>query len=148
MTSLMMTFLPFEKWAQFHPVLINIRYRADWEPAAASGRRVPGVSWGCPAALWGPSTLNPTRVSWKTLTWNKLADFFLCACIYVVDWPHVAQVRFLATKRPHLERSHLNWQFPSSWDRKLRLLKKMVLLFMGQKDWVKKTDFSGVLDQV
>ena len=24
-------------------------YRADWEPAAANGRRVLGVSWGCPA---------------------------------------------------------------------------------------------------
>ena len=42
-------------------------YRADWEPEAASGRRALGVSWGCSAALWGPSTPNPTRVSGKPL---------------------------------------------------------------------------------
>ena len=34
-------------------------YRADWEPAASSGKcmaGVPGVFWRCPAALQGPST--------------------------------------------------------------------------------------------
>ena len=34
--------------------------RADWGPAAPSGRRVLRVSWGCPAVLWGPSTSNST----------------------------------------------------------------------------------------
>ena len=42
-------------------------YRADWEPAATSGRRALGLFWRCPAVLWGPSTPNPTQVSWKTL---------------------------------------------------------------------------------
>ena len=51
-------------------------YRADWEPAATSGRRVLGVFWRCPAVLWGPSTPNPTQVSWKTLI-LKIGRFFL-----------------------------------------------------------------------
>ena len=42
-------------------------YRADWEPEAPSGRRALGVFWRCPAVLWGPSTPNPTQVSWKPL---------------------------------------------------------------------------------
>ena len=28
-------------------------YRADWEPAATSRRRVPRVFWRYPTALWG-----------------------------------------------------------------------------------------------
>ena len=56
--------------------------RVDWEPAAASGRRVLGVSWRCPAALWGPSTPNPSQVSWKTLALKKWpfspCDMWIC----------------------------------------------------------------------
>ena len=43
-------------------------YRADWEPAAASGGRtggVLGVFWGSPTGLWGSSTPNQARVSVK-----------------------------------------------------------------------------------
>ena len=32
---------------------VAMAYRVDWEPAAPSRRRILGVSWGCPAALWG-----------------------------------------------------------------------------------------------
>ena len=40
-------------------------HRADWGPAALSGRctgGVLGVFWRCPAGLWGPSTINPARI--------------------------------------------------------------------------------------
>ena len=46
-------------------------YRADWEPAATSGKcmaGVPGVFWRSPAVLQGPSTHNPTLVLRKTHT--------------------------------------------------------------------------------
>ena len=49
------------------PLFCLVSYRADWEPAATSGRRALGVFWRCPAVLWGPSTPNPTQVSWETL---------------------------------------------------------------------------------
>ena len=77
-------------------------YRADWEPAATSGRRVLGVFWRCPAVLWGPSTPNPTQVSWKTLI-LKNWPIFPASCGYVVVLPHVAQVRFWRPKMPHSE---------------------------------------------
>ena len=77
-------------------------YRADWEPEASSGRRVLGVFWRCPAVLWGPSTPNPTQVSWKTLILKNWL-IFPASCGYVVVLPHVAQVRFWRPKRPHSE---------------------------------------------
>ena len=55
-----------------------LTYRADWEPEAASGRRALGVFWGCPAALLGPSTPNPTQVSWKTLA---LKNWLIFSCV-------------------------------------------------------------------
>ena len=126
-------------------------YRADWEPAAASGRRVLGVSWGCPAALWGPSTPNSTRVSWKTLI-LKNWPIFPVSCGYVVDWPHVAQVRFWRPKRPHSEKRHAVWQSPSSWDKNCGLFKNIdfIFYFYGSKSGVlgQKTVFWGVLDRV
>ena len=65
-----------------HPVLAY--YRADWEPAAPSGRCVLGVSWRCPAVLGGPSTPSPNQVSWKTLILKKSPIFpvsmWICGC--------------------------------------------------------------------
>ena len=78
------------------------RYRADWEPAATSGRRALGVFWRCPAVLWGPSTPNPTQISWKPLI-LKNWPIFPASCGYVVVLPHVAQVRFWRPKKPHSE---------------------------------------------
>ena len=77
-------------------------YRANWEPAASSGRRALGVFWRCPAVLWGLSTPTPTQVSWKTLI-LKNWPIFPASCGYVVVLPHVAQVRFWRPKRPHSE---------------------------------------------
>ena len=80
-------------------------YRADWEPEAASGKcmtGVPGVFWRCPAVLWGPSTPNPTQVSWKTLILKNWL-IFPASCGYVVVLPHMAQVRFWRPKMPHSE---------------------------------------------
>ena len=77
----------------FEDVADSSSYRADWEPAATSGRRVLGVFWRCPAVLWGPSAPNPTQVSWKTLI-LKNWPIFPASCGYVVVLPHVAKVRF------------------------------------------------------
>ena len=111
------------------------QYRADWEPAGASGRRVLGVFWRYPAVLLGPSTPYPTLVSWKTLI-LKNWPIFPTSCGYVVDWPHVAQVRFWRPKRPHSEKRHVIWRYlfgnpPYHGTRNCELFKK--LLFMGQK---------------
>ena len=57
-------------------------YRADWEPAAASGRRALVVPWGCPAVLWGLSTANRTCIYlMEPPYFEKLADFSLCMWI-------------------------------------------------------------------
>ena len=56
-------------------------YRADWEPAATSGKSmagVPGVFWRCPAVLQGPSTHNPTLVAGKTLILKNWPIFPIC----------------------------------------------------------------------
>ena len=47
-------------------------YRADWEPAAPSGRHAPG----CQAVLWGPSTPDPTPGFMKTPCFEKKTDRF------------------------------------------------------------------------
>ena len=112
------------------------QYRADWELAAAGGEACPGGVLGVPSGLVGPLTPNQTRASWKTII-LKNGLIFLYACGYVVDWPHVAQVRFWRPKRPHLERSHVVRQSPSLWDRKCRLFKKKCgFIFLVL--WVKK----------
>ena len=67
----------------------------------------------------GPSTPSPTRVSWKPLV-LKSWPFFPVSCGNVVDWPHVAEVRFWRPKRPHLEKRHAIWRSPSSCDKHLR----------------------------
>ena len=61
--------------------------------------------------MWGPSTLNSTCISWKPLI-LKNRPIFLCACGYVVDLPHVAQVRFWQPKRPHSERKDMPFGNP------------------------------------
>ena len=46
-------------------------YRADWEPAASSGKSmagVPGVFWRSPVVFWGLSAQNPALVSGKPHT--------------------------------------------------------------------------------
>ena len=56
-------------------------YRADWEPEAPSRRRALGVFWRCPAVLWGPSTPNPTQVSWKNPYFEKIGEtIFPASC--------------------------------------------------------------------
>ena len=55
-----------------------------------------------------------------------------------MDWPHAAQVRFWQPSRPQSEKRHAIWQYPSSWDKKLRTFQNC-RFFMGKK--------SGVLGQ-
>ena len=71
-----------------------------------------GVSGGCPGgAQWSCGYhLHPIQLGFHGNPYFKKIDqFFSCACGYVVDWPHVAQVRFWRPKRPHLERRHAIW---------------------------------------
>ena len=75
----------------------SLSYRADWEPAATSGRRVLGVFWRCPVVLWGPSTPNPTQTSWKTLILKRLADSYCVMWICGGFAPHGPSA-LLATK--------------------------------------------------
>ena len=81
---------------------VTVSYRADWEPATTSGRRALSVFWRYSAVLWGPSTPNPTQISWKTIILKNWL-IYPASCGYVVDWPHVAQVRFWRPKLPHSE---------------------------------------------
>ena len=102
-----------------------------------------GVSWGCPRDdRWSfGDHLHPIQLGLhRKSLFVKFGRLFLCACGYVVDLPHVAQVRFWRSKRPHLEKRHLVWQSPSSWDKKLQTI---FLPFMGPKVvfWVKKWCF-------
>ena len=46
------------------------------------------------------------------------------SCGYVVDWPHVAQVRFRPPKRPHSEKKTCHSETPLSWIKKMRTFKK------------------------
>ena len=113
--------------------------RADWEPAAASGRRVLGMSWGCPAVLWGTIYTESNPGFMENPDFEKLAYF---SCVHVDMW-------WIGPCGPSalLERSHVVWQSPSSWDKNCRLFKNvnfdLILLFMGQKGvlWVKKRCF-------
>ena len=84
---------------------------------------VGGVPLGCPGGAQRScgDHLHPIQLVFHgTLFFLKNRRFFsLCACAYVVDWPHVAQVRFWRPKGPHSETRHVVWQSSSSWDKKL-----------------------------
>ena len=87
--------------------VLKMRYRADWEPAAASGKcmaGVPGVFWRCPAVLWGPSTPNPTWVQGKPIL-RKIGRFSLYACGNGVDLPHVAKHAFGDQMGPNMQKA-------------------------------------------
>ena len=60
-----------------------------------------GKIGGAPA-MSAAATPSQTQVSWKTLV-LKNWPIFPASCGYVVDWPHVAQVRFWRPKMPHSE---------------------------------------------
>ena len=125
----------------------SLACRADWESAAPSRRRTLGVSWGCPAAVWGPPTPNPTQISWKPLILENWS-IFPVLCEYV-DWPYVAQVRFWRPKRPHLKKRLAIWQSSLSWDNKSWTFQKntCIILFTFYRSksgtLVQKTVFWG-----
>ena len=104
-------------------------YRADWELAASSGRRVLGVSLGCPAVLWGAIYTQFNSGVMETPFFEKLADFFLRACGCVVNLPHVAQVRFLQPKRPYFDQKACRLAIPLIRDKKLQTFQKASIFF-------------------
>merc|ERR1712185_268132 len=107
-------------------------YRADWEPAATSGRRALGVFWRCPAVLWGPSTPNPTQVSWKTLILKNWPIFPICMWKWGGSAPS-GQARVSGPNWPQCAKSHAAWRSLSSRAEKLRVFsKKDFLSFFDQ----------------
>ena len=101
-------------------------YRADWEPAATSGKcmaGVPGVFWRCSAVLWGPSIHNPTRISGKTLILKNWPIFPICMEKRVGSAPS-DQGRLWQPNGPECAKSHATSQSPSSRTEKLRTFSK------------------------
>ena len=106
-------------------------------PATCHGRVL-----GVPSGLVGTIRTQSNLGFHENPYFEKNGRFFSCAsCGYVVDLPHVAQVRFWRPKRPHSEESRVIWQSPSSWDKKLRIFKKEVSFFYFL--WVQKWCFGS-----
>ena len=122
------------QWASIH--------RADWELEAASRNRAElGVFWRCPAASRGPSTPNPTQVSWKTLI-LKNWPIFTTPCGYVVNWPHVSQVRFWRPMCSHSEKG-MPLGNPAYQGTKICGLLKKRPIFWFYLSWVKRWHFGS-----
>ena len=106
-------------------------YRADWEPAATSGKcmaGVPGVFWRCSAVLWGPSIHNPTRVAGKTHTSKNWPIFPICMWKRVGSAPS-GQARVSRPNWPQCAKSDAAWQSLSSRAEKLRIFSKIFFSF-------------------
>ena len=102
-------------------------YRADWEPAATSGKcmaGVPGVFWRCPAALQGPSTHNSTWVPRKTHTSKNWPIFPICMWKWGGSAPS-GQARVSRPNWPQCAKSDAAWQSLSSRAEKLRIFSKI-----------------------
>ena len=98
-------------------------YRADWEPAATSGKSmagVPGVFWRCLAVLQGPSTHNPAWVAGKTLILKNWPIFPICMWKWGGSAPS-GQARVSRPNWPQCAKSHAAWQSLSSRAEKLRV---------------------------
>ena len=122
---------------------------ADWKPAAPRRRRVLGVPWRCPAVLWGPSTPNSTRVSWKTLILKNWPICPVCMWICGGSVP-CGPSALLATKKASFRKktcrlviSLITGQKIADFSKKCRFL---FLTLYGSKRGVlgQKTVFSGV----
>ena len=119
--------------------LLGYPYRADWEPAAPSGKCVAGVPrvfWRCRAVLQGPSTHNPTLVAGKTLILKNWPIFPLCMWKMGGSAPF-GQARLSRPNWPQCAKSHAAWQSLSSRAEKSRIFSKIVVYFL--------TDFFKVL---
>ena len=91
-------------------------------------QRAGGVSGGVlgvPSGLVGTIYTQSNSRFRENPSFEKIGRFFLCTC----GCGGLAQVRFWRPKRPHLERSHVVWQSPSSWDKKLQTFQKNVNFF-------------------
>ena len=124
----------------------DLLYRADWEPAAASRRRTSGVL-GVPSDLVGTIYTQFNSGFRENSDFEKINRFFLCACGYMVDWPHVAQVRFWRPKGPHSEKKTCRLAILRIMGQKIAdFSKKEVSIFLPL--WVKRGCFgsrNGVL---
>ena len=102
----------------------------DWEPVELAGVCPQGtLGVTVPSGLVGAIYTQSNSDFIETPYFEKIGRFFWCACGYVVNWPHVAQVRFWRPKTPHLESSHVVWQSPSSWEKKKRKSQKKLSAF-------------------
>ena len=103
-------------------------YRADWEPAATSGKcmaGVPGALWRLLAVLQGPSTHNPTLVPGETLILKIWPIFPLCMWKWGGSAPS-GQARVSRPNWSQCANSHAAWQSLSSRAEKLRIFSKNI----------------------
>ena len=98
-------------------------YRADWEPAATSGKcmaGVPGVFWRSPVVLWGPTTHNPALVLRNPLILKNWPIFPMCMWKWGGSAPS-GQARVSRPNWPQCAKSDAAWQSLSSRAEKLRI---------------------------
>ena len=103
-----------------------LMYRADWEPAATSGKSmagVPGALWRLLAVLQGPSTHNPTWVAGKTLILKNWPISPMCMWKWGGSAP-CGQARVSRPNGPQCAKPHAVWQSPLSRTQKLRTFSK------------------------
>ena len=111
------------------PMSRHAYYRADWESAVPSARRVLGV----PSGLVGTIYTQCNSGVMKNPYFEKLVDFLMCMWICGGFAP-CGPSALWRPKRPHLEKRHAIWQSPLSWDKKLWTFQKILFFtFMGQK---------------
>ena len=70
----------------------------------SSREACPGGVLKVPGSLVGTMYTQSNSGFMEPPCFGKLADFSCVICGYVVGWPHVAQVRFWRSKRPHFEK--------------------------------------------
>ena len=113
-----------------------------------------GVFWGSPAVLWGQSTPNSTRVSWKTLILKIWPIFPVCMSICGGLAP-CGPSALLATKKASFGEKPCHLAIPLITGQKNADLSQLLIFscfftFDGSKGGVlgQKTVFSGVLDRM
>ena len=93
-------------------------YRADWEPAATSGRHALGVFWRCPAVLWGTIY---TRSNSGFMGTEKLANFS-CVIWICGGLAPCGPSALLATKKASFRIKTCRLAIPLIMEQKLRNL--------------------------
>ena len=110
---------PMDTW-----ICVGHNYRADWEPAAASGRRVLGVSSGLVGTIYTQSNSGVMENPY----FEKLADFshvHVDMWWFCPMWPKCA----FGDQKGLTRKKTAVWQSPSSSDKNCELFKKTSIFF-------------------